>query len=87
MRGNRTTKHGKYVGPLSASVHETAKGLHAAGVMDKETMRRFDIMCLTPVRRLCPNVRDSKLGLEDREGLSWCLWCLFKPEIGPKLLK
>ena len=52
MRGNRTTKHGKYLGPLPASVHETAKGLHAAGVMDKETMRRFDIMCLTPVRRL-----------------------------------
>jgi len=23
-----------------ASIHETAKGLHAAGVMDKQTMRK-----------------------------------------------
>jgi putative transcriptional regulator len=52
MRKNRTTKHGKYLTPLLASVHETAHGLHNAGVMDKETMRRFDIMCLTPVRPL-----------------------------------
>src|SRR2546425_9334744 len=52
MRKNRTTKHGRHLSPLLASVHETAKGLHDAGVMDKETMRRFDIMCLTPVRPL-----------------------------------
>lgn len=25
-----------------ASIHETAEGLHAAGVMDKQTMRKFD---------------------------------------------
>ncbi|MBZ5645358.1 MAG: DNA-binding transcriptional regulator [Acidobacteriia bacterium] len=37
---------------LLASVHETAKGLHDAGVMDKQTMRKFDVMCLTPVRPL-----------------------------------
>lgn len=32
-----------------ASIHETAEGLHAAGVMDKQTMRKFDEACLTPV--------------------------------------
>jgi hypothetical protein len=37
-----------------ASVHETAEGLHAAGVMDKRTMREFDDRCLTPVRLLRP---------------------------------
>jgi putative transcriptional regulator len=52
MRKTRTTRHGRYRSPLLASVHETAKGLHDAGVMDKETMRKFDVMCLTPVRPL-----------------------------------
>ena len=37
---------------MLASVHGTTKGLHDADVMDKETMRRFDVMCLTPVRPL-----------------------------------
>jgi putative transcriptional regulator len=37
-----------------ASVHETAEGLHAAGLMDKQTMRDFDELCLTPVRLLKP---------------------------------
>jgi putative transcriptional regulator len=39
-----------YRSPLMASIHETAEGLHAAGVMDKHTMREFDELCLTPVR-------------------------------------
>jgi putative transcriptional regulator len=43
------TKPPKYPSSSLASTHETAKGLRGAGVMDKETMRRFDIMCLTPV--------------------------------------
>lgn len=30
-----------------AAVHETASGLHEAGVMDKQTMRKFDELCLT----------------------------------------
>ncbi len=37
-----------------ASVHETAEGLHEAGVMDKRTMRKFDELCLTPVKPLQP---------------------------------
>src|SRR5207245_6271114 len=44
----------QYRSPLMASIHETAEGLHAAGVMDKRTMREFDEMCLTPVRPLRP---------------------------------
>ena len=35
-----------------ASIHETAEALHAAGVIDKGTMREFDELCLTPVRSL-----------------------------------
>ncbi len=33
-------------------VHETAKGLHEAGVMDTKTMREFDVLCLPPVKNL-----------------------------------
>jgi len=34
------------------TVHDTAKGLHEAGVMDTMTMREFDALCLTPVKNL-----------------------------------
>src|SRR5271157_1147886 len=44
----------QYRSPLMASVHETAEGLHAAGAIDKRTMREFDELCLTPVRTLKP---------------------------------
>ena len=36
------------------AIHHTAEGFHAAGVMDKKTMRHFDAMCLTPVKPLTP---------------------------------
>ena len=41
-------------GAALASIHETASGLSAAGVLDKRTMRSFDEMCLTPVKPLTP---------------------------------
>jgi putative transcriptional regulator len=34
------------------TVHETARDLHEAGVMDTRTMREFDALCLQPVRTL-----------------------------------
>jgi putative transcriptional regulator len=34
------------------TVHETAKGLHEAGVMNARTMREFDALCLQPVKTL-----------------------------------
>jgi putative transcriptional regulator len=34
------------------TVHETAKGLRKAGVMDAQTMREFDALCLPPVKNL-----------------------------------
>jgi putative transcriptional regulator len=41
----------QYRSRVLASVHETAEGLTGAGVMSKQTMREFDELCLTPVRR------------------------------------
>ncbi|PZQ76066.1 MAG: transcriptional regulator [Variovorax paradoxus] len=36
------------------AVHETAQGLHKAGVMDQVTLREFDRLCLPPVEPLKP---------------------------------
>ncbi|MCJ2136135.1 DNA-binding transcriptional regulator [Methylobacterium sp. J-026] len=36
------------------SAHRIAQDLHAAGAIDKATMRRFDVSCLTPVEDLKP---------------------------------
>ena len=36
------------------TVHETAHGLHQAGVMDAKTMRDFDALCLPTVKRYTP---------------------------------
>ncbi len=34
------------------TVHDTAKALNKAGVMDTKTMHEFDALCLTPVKNL-----------------------------------
>jgi putative transcriptional regulator len=34
---------------ILAVIHDTAKGLHAAGVMDLVTLREFDRLCLPAV--------------------------------------
>lgn len=44
------------------AVHDTAKGLHKAGVMNQFTLREFDRLCLPPVEPLEPaqikNIRE-----------------------------
>jgi putative transcriptional regulator len=40
--------------PILDAVHETASGLHQAGVIDQVTMREFDRLCLQPVEPLEP---------------------------------
>jgi len=36
------------------TIHEAAKGLTAAGVMDKQTMREFDVLCLPALKEYTP---------------------------------
>jgi putative transcriptional regulator len=55
----------QYRGKAMASIHETAEGLHTAGVMDKQTMRKFDDVCLTPVQ---PMTGTHIRTLREREG-------------------
>lgn len=42
----------KYGSRLMAEIHETARGLHRAGLINKRTMKEFDVDCLLPVRQL-----------------------------------
>ena len=49
-----STTKSKHRNDVLAAIHETATDLHRAGVMDKRTMRKFDVLCLTPVRPLTP---------------------------------
>ncbi len=64
----------QYRSPAMASIHETAEGLHAAGVMDKQTLRKFDDASLTPVRPLTP---DEIRALREREGVSQAVFARY----------
>ncbi len=64
----------QYRSPMMASIHETAEGLHAAGVMDKQTMRQFDEACLSPVRPLSP---EEIRTLREREGASQAVFARY----------
>lgn len=44
----------KYRTEAMAAIHETMEALHGVGTIDKQTMRRFDETCLTPIRLLMP---------------------------------
>lgn len=64
----------QYRSSIMASVHETAEGLHAAGIMPKRTLHEFDELCLTPVRPLKPKeIRALRL----REGASQAVFARY----------
>jgi putative transcriptional regulator len=56
-----------YKNEVFAAIHETAKALHAHGVIDKTTMREFDASCLAPVNDITP---DEIRAIREREKLS-----------------
>ena len=64
----------RYRSRVMAAIHETAEDLHAAGVMDKQTMRKFDDACLTPVRPLSP---EEIRALREREGASQAVFARY----------
>ena len=64
----------QYRSRAMASIHETAEGLHAAGVIDKQTMRKFDEACLTPV---LPLTAEEIRALREREGASQAVFARY----------
>jgi len=56
-----------YKSNVKAAIHEMASGLHEAGLIAKQTMRRFDESCLTPVHEFTP---EEIRRLREREEVS-----------------
>lgn len=52
---------------ILASVHRLAADFHDAGIVDKQTMRKFDALCLTTVKPMAP---EDIRALREAEGLS-----------------
>ena len=57
----------KYKSDAMAAIHEMMEDLHVGGVIDKQTMRRFDDACLTPIRPLKP---EEIKAIRERENTS-----------------
>lgn len=43
-----------YRSEAAAAIHEMMSDFYEVGAIDKQTMRRFDASCLTPVEKLTP---------------------------------
>ena len=59
---------------ILSTVHNTAAGLHGAGVINKATMREFDALCLTPVTPMAP---EEIKALREREQVSQPVFASF----------
>lgn len=63
-----------YKSDALAAIHETVSDMYDAGVIGKETMRRFDETCLTPVREFtAKQIR----ALRKREEVSQAVFALY----------
>jgi putative transcriptional regulator len=72
----------KYRSRLSEAIHQTAEGLHRIGAIDRATMRRFDVSCLTVVDPLSPK---QIVALRRREGVSQGVFARYL-NVQPKLV-
>ena len=60
-------KKSKFRSPIAAAMHDTVQGMHRAGVIDKKTMREFDIRCLTSIEDLSA---EDIVAMRERAGVS-----------------
>ncbi len=60
-------KKAEYRSEVAAAVHEGVRGMHRLGLVDKQTMREFDVRCLTTITDL--SAKDIQ-ALREREGVS-----------------
>jgi putative transcriptional regulator len=62
-----------YKSKILSAIHETACDLHEAGAMNKQTLKKFDQMCLTPIKKLSPKeIRE----IRTRENVSQAVFAL-----------
>lgn len=63
-----------YRSKIMQAIHETASDLYTSGGMDRATMRKFDVMCLTPIQKMTPKrIRD----LRKRENASQAVFAAY----------
>ena len=64
----------KYKSDITRTVHRAAAGSLRAGVMNKQTMREFDILCLSEVPDL---TADEIRAIRDRAGVSQSVFAAY----------
>ena len=68
------TQAKSYKSDLKAALHQTANDLYEVGLMDKQTMRRFDESCLTPIHGF---TAQEIRALREREEVSQTVFALY----------
>ena len=63
-----------YKSNIAAAVHETMRDMYEAGLADKQTMKKFDELCLTPVKALSPR---QIRAIRNREHVSQAVFARF----------
>jgi putative transcriptional regulator len=65
---------GKFRSDVMATIHETAADLYAVGGMDRKTMRKFDLLCLTQIQQMTP---ERIRALRTRENASQAVFAAY----------
>ncbi len=60
-------KKSKFRSPIAEAMHETVRGMHRVGLVDKRTMREFDVRCLTSLEDL---TAEDIVALREQAGVS-----------------
>ena len=58
----------KFRSPIAAAVHEGISDMYELGLVDKKTMREFDVRCLTLTEEVSGSSTESKLRKPDDTG-------------------
>ena len=62
-----TKAKSRFRSDVAEIVHEGVRGMHRLGLVDKQTMREFDVRCLTSIESLSAEEIQK---LREREGVS-----------------
>ena len=71
-KGNKTGQDG-FQSPILESVHGIAAAMHRSGLINRRTMRDFDMECLTTVEELGP---EQIKGIRDQADMSQGIFAL-----------
>ncbi len=63
----------KFRSPIAEAMHETVRGMHRLGLVDKKTMREFDVRCLTSVEDL---TAADIVAMREQAGVSQAVFAL-----------